>query len=124
MKDFLITENCHQIVNEFTRIRNVQGTLQRSCLDHITVNCLNKLTTPQILGVGQSDHLGTFVTRKSREIRTNPRTIKKRIYNYYQISYVLCMDHRLEIIYKDEYLIMYKPKYLLFRNKIILPLQV
>lgn len=60
VKDFLITENCHQIMNEYTHIRSVQGVLQQSCLDHITVNCINKIISPQVFGIGQSDHLGTY----------------------------------------------------------------
>ena len=80
VKDFMIEENCHQIIDEYTRIRTVDGNVQRSCLDHITVNCINKISNVEILGVGKSDHMGTLVTKMSREIRTSPRTIKKRVY--------------------------------------------
>ena len=80
VKDFMIEEECHQIIDDYTRIRQVNGTLQRSCLDHVIVNCINKIKNIQILGVGKSDHLGTLITKMSREIRTSPRTIKKRIY--------------------------------------------
>ena len=75
VKDFMMEENCHQIVLEYTRIRNVQGVLQR--LDHITVNCINKISNLQILGVGKCDYLGILVTKNSREIRTSPKTTKK-----------------------------------------------
>ena len=40
VKDFMIEEECHQIIDDYTRIRQVNGTLQRSCLDHVTVNCI------------------------------------------------------------------------------------
>ena len=79
-KDFLIEESCYQIVDDFTRIRMVNGEVQRSCLDHITVNCVDKISKPEILGVGPSDHLGLLVTKKTRELRTSARTTKKRVY--------------------------------------------
>ena len=43
LNDFMIEEGCHQIVEDYTRIRAVNGTVQRSCLDHVTVNCLSKM---------------------------------------------------------------------------------
>ena len=43
LKDFLIEESCYQLVNGITRIRSVVGQLQRSCLDHVIVNCINKM---------------------------------------------------------------------------------
>ena len=80
LKDFLLEENCSQIIDEYTRIRNVNGVIQRSCLDHVTINCVNKISSPRIIGMGKSDHLGVMVTKSSREIRSNPRTVKKRVY--------------------------------------------
>ena len=79
-QDFLIEENCYQIVDEYTRIRMVNNTVQRSCLDHISVNCIDKVRKPEVLGIGQSDHLGILVTKKTRELRTCARTVKKRVY--------------------------------------------
>ena len=80
VKEFLLEEDCHQIIDEYTRIRDVNGVLQRSCLDHVTVNCVNKIININVLGVGQSDHLGVMVTKMSREMRTSPRTTRKRVY--------------------------------------------
>ena len=80
VKDFLIEENCSQIIDDYTRIRNVNGILQRSCLDHVTINCVNKISPPRIIGMGRSDHLGVVVTKSSKEIRSNPRSIKKTVY--------------------------------------------
>ena len=34
----------------------------------------------ELIGVGESDHLGTLVSKQSREVRTCTRTTKKRIY--------------------------------------------
>ena len=80
LKDFLLEEDCIQLIDDYTRIRKVQDTIQRSALDHATVNCIQKVSAPAIVGIGKSDHLGIFLTKSSREIRANPRTTKKRIY--------------------------------------------
>ena len=80
VNDFNIEEDCHQLIDTFTRIRNVNGSVQRSCLDHVTVNCISKMTRPEIHGVGQSDHLGVMVTKHTNELRKAARTTKKRVY--------------------------------------------
>ena len=80
VNDFMIEEGCHQMVDQVTRIRAVGGAVQRSCLDHITVNCLSKMNRYEVHGVGQSDHLGIMVTKYSRELRQTARTTRKRIY--------------------------------------------
>ena len=80
VKDFMYEENCSQLVNNFTRIRSVGGTVQRSCLDHVTTNCVNKVSPPIVIGVGKSDHMGIIVTKSSKELRTSARTTWKRIY--------------------------------------------
>ena len=38
------------------------------------VNCLGKMTSPEIHGVGQSDHLGLLISKKTNEIRTSTKT--------------------------------------------------
>ena len=80
VKDFLIAEDCSTLVEDYTRIRQVNGSMQRSSLDQIITNCSSKVTQPEILAVGKSDHLGIILTKFSKEVRTGPRTIKKRIY--------------------------------------------
>ena len=69
VKDFMSEENCSQLVDNFTRIRSVNGVVQRSCLDHVTVNCVGKITAPEIVGVGRSDPLGVMITKASKEVR-------------------------------------------------------
>ena len=78
LKEFLMTENCCQIVNGITRVRSVGGVLQRSCLDHVIVNCVNKMSSVEIIGIGESDHLGTLVTKQSKEIKRSSKTTMKR----------------------------------------------
>ena len=83
LKDFMNEENCAQLVDSYTRIRSVGGNIQRSCIDHATVNCVNKITAPIIVGVGKSDHLGVILTKASKEVRTCTRTTRKRIYKHF-----------------------------------------
>ena len=80
LSDFLLEENCSQLIDDYTRIRKVGQEIQRSALDHVTINCPGKVSKPKIFGVGNSDHMGTMMTKTSREIRANPRSVKKRIY--------------------------------------------
>ena len=80
VKEFMLEENCYQLVDEITRIRSVNGELQRSCLDHFTVNCVGKISNLAVLGVGTSDHLGILATKYTTELRTCTKTTKKRIY--------------------------------------------
>ena len=80
LSDFLLEENCSQLVEDYTRIRKVGNEVQRSALDHVTINCPGKVSKPKIFGIGNSDHMGTIMTKTSREIRANPRSFKKRIY--------------------------------------------
>ena len=63
-KDFLAEETCHQIVNGVTRIRSVGGGIQRSCQDHITVNCVNKMSAAQIIGSGKATIWESLCQRK------------------------------------------------------------
>ena len=80
IKDFLLEEDCSQIIQDYTRIRKVGDQVQRSSLDHVTVNCPGKIIEKKIVAVGSSDHMGIILKKLSREIRSNPRSIKKRIY--------------------------------------------
>ena len=76
----MVEENCCQIVDQFTRVRQVGDTVQRSCLDHVIVNCVDKISNLQVHGDGSSDHLGITLNKFSREIRTSVRTARRRVY--------------------------------------------
>ena len=79
LQEFLLSENCSQLINQYTRMRSVNGILQRSSLDHIISNCVSKMSPPEVHGVGKSDHLGTASCRSSKELRSTARTTKKRV---------------------------------------------
>ena len=80
VQDFMLEENCYQLMNKHTRIRQVKGEIQRSCLDHVTVNCVDKMSNIDLHGVEISDHMGILVTKNSREVRSHPKTTRKRVY--------------------------------------------
>ena len=81
--DFMNEENCTQTVSDYTRVQNVGGNIQRSCLDHATVNCVEKVSPPLIIAVGKSDHLGVLLNKASKEVRKFARTTRKRIYKQF-----------------------------------------
>ena len=81
---FLLEESCFQIVDKHTRVQEVAGRLQRSCIDHVTTNVPEKCNTPEVFPVGCSDHLPVMVTKYSREPRSQPKTIKKRNYKNFK----------------------------------------
>ena len=62
------------------------GRLQNSCLDHITTNIPEKCSAPEVFAEGSSDHLPVMVTKHSREVRTQPKTIKKRNYRNFSVG--------------------------------------
>ena len=86
VQNFLLEESCFQLVNKATRIQTVGGRIQKSCLDHITTNIPEKCSDPEVFNEGSSDHLPIMVTKFSREVRTQPKTIKKRNYKNFVIG--------------------------------------
>ena len=84
---FLLDSSCSQIVQEYTRSEIVRGgTLSRSCIDHVYTNNEEKLTIPEVLAVGDSDHLGVTVTKYTKEHIDRPKTVKKRSYKNFNIE--------------------------------------
>ena len=69
MQSFLLNESCFQLVDKYTRVQNVAGSLQYSCLDHVTTNIPDKCSTPEVFTSLNSDHLPLMVTKFSREVR-------------------------------------------------------
>ena len=86
VQHFLLRETCFQLVNKFTRVQKVGNTIQKSCLDHVTTNAPHKCNVPEVYSTGNSDHLPVMVTKFSREIKTHPKTIKKRNYKNFSTA--------------------------------------
>ena len=80
VQTFNLEENCHQLVRGITRIQNYGDTIQQSCIDHITTNVPDKCSNPEISAGGSSDHMAVMITKFSRDICNQPKTIKKRNY--------------------------------------------
>ena len=79
VQSFLLDESCSQLVKNYTRSEIVQGgALSRSSIDHCYTNVPEKLSTPEVTAVGNSDHLGIAVTKYTRAELLNPRTVTKR----------------------------------------------
>ena len=57
--------------------------IKKSCLDHISTNATETWSKPEVLAAGNSDHLGIYITKYSKEIRHKPQTTKKRSYKYF-----------------------------------------
>ena len=81
--DFLYEENCFQLVDEITRSRKVNDEIQMSCLDHVTVNSVDKISQCSAYSIGNSDHHALLVRRRSKEARQRKRCLKKRIYKQF-----------------------------------------
>ena len=94
--DFLAAESWHQLVKEYTRCQKFNNSIHRSCLDHAITNVPDKCSAPVIQGGGSSDHMTVSVTKFSREVRNQPRTIKKRSYNYFDVVAFFRMHHILQ----------------------------
>ena len=86
VQTFLLSESCFQLVNKNTRVQEVAGRMQRSCLDHITTNVPEKCSVPEVFSVGSSDHLPVIVTKFSCELKSQPKTIKKRNYRNFSVT--------------------------------------
>ena len=55
------------------------------------------MSAAEIIGVGESDHLGILVSKKTRDLRSSPKTIKKRIYkNFERNSFIQDMTDAKE----------------------------
>ena len=93
----LETDSC-QLVQDYTRSEIVRGNqLSQSMIDHCYTNVPTKITKPEVLAIGNSDHLGVFITKYSKDIVSRPKMIKKRSYKKFMIEDFLTDIHRSEI---------------------------
>ena len=81
VNNFMLESSCTQLVDENTRSEVIQGeTVTQSCIDHCYTNVPEKVSKPEVLAVGNSDHLGIVVTKYAKVERSKPQTVKKRSY--------------------------------------------
>ena len=86
VQSFLLETASTQLVQGYTRSEIIQGgELSRSGIDHCYTNVPEKLCSPEVLVVGDSDHLGVVVTKYTRSSHTKPKTVMKRSYKNFNI---------------------------------------
>ena len=69
-----------QLVNTTTRTQQVLEVINNSIIDHLYTNCGPRLTAPEIIPVGESDHLGVVVTKITKQVTTRTSTLRLRDY--------------------------------------------
>ena len=60
--------------------------MSASCIDHCYTNSPQKVSEPELLAVGTSDHLGLVVRKFSKNVKSKPNTVKKRSYKDFIIE--------------------------------------
>ena len=71
----------------FTRSEVGQhGEISRSCIDHCYTNVPDKVTVPELVAVGSSDHLGIVIKKFTRAPKIKPKIIQKRCYKNFIIE--------------------------------------
>ena len=85
-QDFLLETSSFQLVKDFTRSELSGNELVRSCIDHCYTDVPEKHSKPQVVSVGNSDHLGVTVTKYARIPVTKPQTVRKRSYKNFCVG--------------------------------------
>ena len=79
VKLFFSNESFTQLVSVFTRSQKTSNNeITRSFLDHISTNVPDKCGIPTVTAAGDSDHLAIIIIKYSRQLRVEPKLIKKR----------------------------------------------
>ena len=74
--NFLLNLSSSQVVKGVTRTEIGQGgILLQSCIDHFYSNSPEKLSLPEIVDVGNSDHFGIVVKKYTRAPQIKPKII-------------------------------------------------
>ena len=90
VQNFLLETGSCQTVKKFTRSEIGRGgELSRSLIDHCYTNVQEKVSIPEVIAVGNSDHLGLVVTKCTRTPISKPRTVKKRNYKFFNVELFL-----------------------------------
>ena len=87
VQTFLLETGSSQLVKDFTRSEIAAGgVVSRSCIDHCYCNATGKVSTPEVIAVGTSDHLGVAVTKYTRAPVMKPKVTIKRSYKHFRIE--------------------------------------
>ena len=75
------------LLEDFTRSEFTQGgAVSRSCIDHIYSNAPGKVSTPEVITVGNSDHLGIVLTKYTKAPKIKPKVVMKRSYKHFKVE--------------------------------------
>ena len=78
VQTFLLETETSQLVKQFTRSELARGgVVSRSIIDHCYTNAPGKVSHPEVVAVGSSDHLGLVVTKFTRAPKIKPKVIIK-----------------------------------------------
>ena len=87
VQTFLLETGSCQLVKGFTRSEIAAGgDVSRSLIDHCYSNAPGKVSTPEVIAVGTSDHLGVSVTKYTRAPIKKPKVILKRSYRNFEVE--------------------------------------
>ena len=86
-----------QMVQEITRTQLVNETIVKSIIDHAYTNCQSHVTSPQILPVGDSDHVGIVIQKVVHQAIAHPQTISTRSYMKTDLGHMLHEIHQSNI---------------------------
>ena len=78
-----------QLVTTPTRTQLVNGVVLQSTIDHAYTNCAAKVTAPEVLPVGDSDHMGVVLQMLTRQEPERPQSIRLRSYKQTDIQALL-----------------------------------
>ena len=72
VQNFMLETSCMQLVKGFTRSEVGQGgVVSRSCIDHCYTNNPDKVAAPELIAVGNSDHLGVVARKNVKSMSIN-----------------------------------------------------
>ena len=87
VQTFLLETESSQLVKQYTRSEFVRGgAVSRSCIDHCCTNVHGKISPPEVIAVGSSDHLGIVVTKYTRAPKNKPKVVMKRSYKNFKVE--------------------------------------
>ena len=106
VQTFLLETNSEQLVRDFTRSEFIQGgNVSKSCIDHIYTNAPGKISKPEVVAVGTSDHLGVVATKYTRAPILKPKVVLKRSYKAFNVENFLsdinCSDINIVVTALD-----------------------
>ena len=78
IKDAQTSLALQQLVDTKTRLQLVNGSIEKSIIDHVYTNCPPQQAPVKVVPAGSSDHLGIIVKKYSKFKSEHPRSFKFR----------------------------------------------